>query len=264
MKKITGKIAVLGAGNIGLSIAEGIQHLSKRKIILTRKNNIFSEEEKEKFECMSDNKEAVSASKIVIVAVQPKQADDLFLEIKEVLGKRHLLISVISGIKIDQIEKIVGKIAIARAMPNITIGISQSMTCITFNILAKKYQALVESIFGSVGKTLLIPEVKFTEATVLCGSGTALVLKFIRAFMQACIQHGFNGKEAILIASQVVKGASIMIQENHEHPEKEIDSVTTPGGCTIYALAELEHAGFNSALFRAIKVGVDKAQKLYS
>ena len=122
---------------------------------------------------------------------------------------------------------------------------------------------LVESIFNGVGQTLLIPESKFAEATVLCGSGTALVLKFIRAYMQASIQQGFSEKDSLKISTQVVKGASMVIQENNNHPESEIDKITTPGGCTIDALIQMEHSRFSSAFLKAVESGISKAKKLY-
>ena len=265
MNKIIGKVAILGAGNIGLSIAEGIfSSITGQKIILTRKTKSFSKKERERFKCTINNQEAVLASEILIIAVQPKQARDLLLQIKKFLNKKHLLVSVVSGMSIDEIEKLVGKMPIVRVMTNTAIRIGQSMTCIAFNDTGKKYRDLVEDIFGSVGSTLLIPETKFAEATVVCGSGTALALRFIRDYMQACIQHGFDGKDSLKIASQVLKGAASITQDNRNHPEVEIDKVTTPGGCTIEALAEMEHAGFSSALLRVIKVGVEKAKKLYS
>lgn len=261
------QIVVLGAGNIGTRIAEGIlaSRITNKKIILTRQSGEFSEEEKEKFECQTNNQEAVSTSDIVITAVQPKQMDSLLAEIKDALVEsKHLLISVASGVSIERIEALVGKIAIARAMPNTAIRVRQSMTCLAFNELGREHQALVESIFGAVGMTLLIPENRFAEATVLCGSGTALALKFIRAYMQAGIQHGFNEKDALTIASQVLKGASMIVQKDFNHPEHEIDKVTTPGGCTIDALIEMEHSGFSSALLKAIEAGIKRARKLYS
>lgn len=258
------RIAVLGAGNIGFPIAEGIQasEITNQKVIITRKKATFSKKEKDKFKCLKDNQEAVSYSNIVVLAVQPKQADEVLSEIKDFLSEKHLLISVVSGLGIEQIENLLQKkIPVARAMPNTAIRVCQSMTCLAFSDEGKKHQELVEDIFNRVGTSLLIPENLFTAATVLCGSGSALGLKYIRGYMQACIQHGFNEFEALMIATQVLKGATMML--DGKHPETEIDKVTTPGGCTIAALTEMEHAGFSSALLKAIEVAVEKAKKLY-
>ena len=261
------KIAILGAGGIGSSIARGIQNsgIIKSKIVITREKSSFSKNEHKMFECYYDNTLAVKHSNIIIVAVQPKQLDNLIEEIKSELTEKHLVISIVSGVSIERVESLINKkIPIIRAMPNTAIKTGQSMTCLAFNKLGIKHQTLVEKIFNSVGITLLVSESKFAEATVLCGSGPALVLKFIRAYMQACIQHGFNDKEALIIAGQVTKGTSMIVQKNNYHPEPEIDKVTTPSGCTIDALVELEHRGFSSALLRSIDAGIKKAKTLYS
>ncbi len=262
---MTTKIVVLGIGGIGRPIADGIysSSLTEEKISVTRKQTPFSEEELSKFNCLNDNKIAVSTANVVIIAVQPGQVDELLLEIKEVLTSEHILISVVSGLEIAQIQAVVGNIPIARAMPNIAIKVRQSMTCLAFNEEGKKHQTLVKSIFDSVGQTLIIPENKFPEATGLCGSGTAFGLKYIRGYMQACIQNGFTEKDALLIASQVIKGAAMLLQETGSHPEVEIDKVTTPGGCTIAGLVEMDHAGFVSSLLRGLKKCIEKARELY-
>ncbi len=255
-------IAVLGAGNIGTMIAEGVRASNFRgEIIITRKSGVFSPEEQQRFTCLHNNTEALRAD-VVIIAVRPKQADEVLNEIKGLVGPECLLVSVVSGVAIARIEEIVGAVPIIRAMPNIAARFGESMTCLALNSCAEEYREAASRIFKSVGDVMFIPEEKFPEATVLCGSGTALAMKFVRAFMQAGIQHGFNERDALKIASQVLKGAAMM--SSHSHPEVEIDRVTTPGGCTIAALAEMEHAGFGSALLRGIHEGVERAKKLYT
>jgi len=266
-EKIRG-LAVLGAGNIGMSIATQVRKYMPTGLSLTRTSkNHFSREQRSKFTCFDNNTEAVSMAEVVVIAVRPPQLDTVLKEIKDVLRQEQLIISVVSGVKIERIEELVGRVPIARAMPNTAMSIKESMTCMTFNDAGRdhKHRVFLESMFGATAMPrLLIPEEKFPEATVLCGSGIALAQKFIRAFMQAGIQHGFNEKDALALATQVIKGAAMLIQENGQHPEVEIDRVTTPDGCTIYALAELEHAGFSSALLKSIDVGVEKARQLYS
>ncbi|MEK7095603.1 MAG: pyrroline-5-carboxylate reductase [Patescibacteria group bacterium] len=259
------KFAVLGAGHgIGLSIAEGIRSagITKEKIVITRKSSPFSDEEKV-FECTYDNKKAVASSNIIIIAVQPGQVDELLKEVKSVLTEQHLLISVVSGLEIKQIQAVVGKIPIARAMPNIAIKVKESMTSLTLSKEGEKHNALVKSIFDSVGLTLVIPENKFPEATGLFGSGPAFGLKYIRAYMQACIQNGFNEKDSLMIAIQVIKGAVMLLETTGSHPEVEIDRVTTPGGCTIRGIVGMAHAGFDSALIKGTEVCIERARELY-
>jgi pyrroline-5-carboxylate reductase len=260
-------IAIIGGGNIGLAIAEGLltTGIFSGKIIITRKNSDFSEEEKNKFECLKDNKKAVEKAGIVVIAVQPSQFNELALDIKDCIKKEQLIISVVTGLRIEDIATALSEAkAIARVMLNIAIKVGKSMTFVALNSEGKKNQKTIELIFSSVGKIIFAPESKFNAATVLSGSGIALAMKFLRAYMQAGIQNGFNEHDALRIAKEVMKGAITILDKNGNHPESEIDKVTSPGGCTIDALAELEHSGFTSALLKAVRNGTEKAGALYT
>ena len=97
-------------------------------------------------------------------------------------------------------------------------------------------------------------------ATILGACGVAYVLRFMRAMIQGGIQVGFDAKTATKIVSQTMKGASELIIQNGTHPEEEIDKVTTPKGCTIIGLNEMEHAGFSSALIKGIVTSYEKIE----
>ncbi len=260
------RIAILGAGNIGIAIAEGITNakIAEGKIIITRKESDFTKQEHLDYDCMGSF-EAIFKSEVIILAVQPAQIDGLLKEIKSELKKDHLIISVVSGVTIERIEKLIDnkEIDIVRAMPNTGISSLNSMTCLAFKTQSLKSREIVQSIFNSLGETLIIPEEKFTEATVLCGSGTAIVLRFIRAYMQAGIENGFSKDESSNISLQVMRGA-ISLVESGLHPEVAIDKVTTPAGCTIATLVEMEHSGLTSSLLKAISAGIRKARSLYA
>jgi pyrroline-5-carboxylate reductase len=260
------RIAILGAGDIGVSIGHGILDAGlAAEVIITRHNSTFSEEEKGKFTCLYDNAEAVRRAFVLIMAPKPQQADKLLAQIKDSLTEDHLLISVVSGLGIEKMEELVGKkVPIVRAMLNTAIRVRQSMTFLAFSEAGQEYRSFVQEIFDSVGLVLYIEDRMFPQATVLGGSGVALAMKFLRGYMQACIQHGFDKHDAVKIATQVLKGASMLIEAGSNHPEVEIDKVTTPEGCTIDAVNEMDHRGFTSSLLKAIKVGIKKARKLYS
>lgn|SRR3989344_1203780 len=264
MQNSTGRIAILGAGNIGSPAAEGILSAKvSEEILITRRSDNFTDEERRKFVCGTDNVRAVKAADIVIIAVQPKQIDGLLLEIKDVLAGQ-LLISVVSGASIERIESLVGPIPIARAMPNTAIRVRQSMTCLALNGAAEEKRDVVEKIFGAVGKTLHVPESRFAEATVACGSGVALALRFLRADMQGNIAFGFDSGHSLSMSIQVLKGAAMLLEATGNHPEVEIDRVTTPDGCTTDLLAETDHSGLSSAVLRGKRAGREKARRLYA
>jgi len=262
-------ISILGAGNIGTSIASGLSKSEKFKpqdIILTRRRLGLLEPYKEAgFRITDNNKEAIAKSEIIIIAVEPQQLDDLLQEIRNDLDpERHILISVVTGAHSKHIVKQTGdRVPVVRAMPNTAIAIRESMTCISAaekNGIAIK---AAEEVFKTVGETMVILEEQMTSATALCACGIAFFLRSIRAASQGGIEIGFHSTESNFMAAQTAKGAASLLLSMGNHPEAEVDRVTTPRGCTISGLNEMEHNGFSSAMIKGILLSAEKAAKLY-
>lgn len=263
-------IAILGAGNIGTAIATGLvtsKKFSAESITLTRRRLNLIEPYREKgFQITSDNQEAVKNSEVIIVAVEPSQIDSILNEVRDVLDPgSHTLISVVSGVKIKHIRSVAGdKIAVVRAMPNTAISIGESMTCICTENGDKEALNITSDIFNTVGKTVTILEEQMTAATALCACGIAFFLRSIRAASQGGTEIGFHAHEALEMAAQTAKGAASLLADKDNHPEFEIDRVTTPRGCTISGLNEMEHSGFSSAMIKGILLSAQKAEGLHS
>ncbi len=259
-------IAVIGAGNLGIAIARGIVDKGVRKpeeMILTRRNiDSIDYLKKQGFRITQNNLQAVEKSRIVMLCVQPKQVKQVIQDINTQLTKDHVIISVITGVKIDEIHKELKlDLPVIRAMPNTAISIGESMTCIA----SKNATAHIDEIqllFGTLGLTLIIEEKLMQAATVLGASGIAFFLRFLRAATQGGIQMGFDAEEAQMIAVQTAKGAASLILTNKQHPEVEIDKVTTPEGCTIEGLNEMEHQGLSSALIKGLMVSYNKIKNI--
>ena len=132
------------------------------------------------------------------------------------------------------------------------------MTCLACQEIAKKHLPDIEELFNTIGKTLVIEESLMKAATVLGASGVAFFMRYLRAATQGGIQMGFHPEEAQLIAVQTAAGAARLILGNENHPEVEIDKVTTPQGCTIEGLNEMEHQGFSSALIKGLMTSIIK------
>ena len=143
-------------------------------------------------------------------------------------------------------------------MPNTAIAIQQSMTCICNNEVDANKINFVENLFNQLGKTVFIDEKLMDAATVLAACGTAYAMRFIRANIQGGIEIGFSASVASLIAAQTVNGAAELLLQKNTHPEQEIDKVTTPKGCTIAGLNEMEHQGFSSSLIKGIVTSYKK------
>lgn len=259
------RIAILGAGNLGVAIAQGAFKagvVKPQNITLSRRNiNKLEFLKTTGFNLTSDNNEAVEKSEIVILCVQPKQVAGLLSEIATALDeKKHILVSTITGVTTDELAThIPGKnVPIIRAMPNTAIAIGASMTCICAKHASEDQLAVVTRLFDTLGETQLIEERLMKAATVLAASGIAFFMRYLRAASQGGIQLGFDAEEAQRIAVQTAKGAALLLQKNESHPEMEIDKVTTPEGCTIAGLNEMEHQGLSSALIKGILTSFEK------
>ena len=260
------KIAIIGAGNLGLSIAEGILHSGGATTMhLTRRNttSLSHFEDYGNVIVGSDNRAAVSASDILIFAVQPGHFQQILESVADLLHDNHVIISTITGFSIQRIEDIIGSDRyIIRAMPNTAISVGHSMTCLCANAAGQKRLELAGAIFNRMGHSMVIPEARMQAATVICASGIAFWMRLIRATTQGAIQLGFDAEEAQELAMYTCRGASELLIRSGSHPEAEIDRVTTPMGCTIEGLNEMEHQGLSSSLIRGIVSSYDKISQI--
>jgi pyrroline-5-carboxylate reductase len=257
------KIAIIGGGNLGTAIAEGLLKskfckptditITKRKIITLQKLSDRG------VKVTTNNAEAVSNSELVILAVKPYQVADVLNSFKKELTNKHILVSVVTGVLIKDIEETVEiRLPVFRAMPNTAIAIQESMTCLSFANASSTQINFVKNLFSTLGKVSMIDEKLMEAATVLGACGTAYAMRYIRANIQGGIEIGFDALTASLIAAQTVKGAAELLLQKGTHPEQEIDKVTTPKGCTIAGLNEMEHQGFSSSLIKGIAASYNK------
>lgn len=258
------KIAIIGGGNLGTAIAEGLiasRFIDADDIIITRRKTELLQPLEEKGVLISnDNNEAVRFADVVILAVKPFQAMQVLGGIKDSLDEnRHIFISVVTGVYIKNIQEVLQKkLPLFRAMPNTAIAIQQSMTCICSEDAKLADKGYVHDLFDQLGRSVEIDEQLMDAATVLGACGTAYAMRYIRANIQGGIEIGFSAATASLIAAQTVKGAADLLLQNNTHPEQEIDKVTTPKGCTIAGLNEMEHQGFSSSLIKGLTASYRK------
>lgn len=257
MKKIT----IIGAGNLGIALAEGI--CSNGIVVCENLTVTRNQLDKISFlaergiQVSNNNQQAIESSDLIILAVKPYKVLEILKEIKPGLKSSQIIVSVATGISIESMQEIIGsEIPIYRAMPNTAAAVSESLTCICGSSSEGKNE--VEKVFQSIGETVFINEELMNAATVIGACGIAYVLRFIRAMIQGGIEIGFDSETATKIVTQTVKGASQLLIENGLHPEQEIDKVTTPKGCTIVGLNEMEHQGFSSALIKGIRTSYEK------
>ena len=238
-----------------MAIAKGMVSqnvIAPSELYLSRKRNgLLSGQKKDGFQ-VTDNLSLVKQCDIVILAVLPGQAKDLVLELGEALQQGNkILVSVVSAVSIQELKEWSGnRLPVVRVMPNTAAEYGSSMTCLAGE--EEKELKEVQALFDPLGETMVIKEQLMPSATILAACGIAFFLRFIRAVSQGGIQIGFHAEEAGRIAAQTAMGAAELMLRTENHPEQEIDRVTTPMGCTISGLNEMEHFGLSSAMIKGI------------
>jgi pyrroline-5-carboxylate reductase len=251
-------VHIIGGGNLGASIAIGIAKFTEgNQVTVTRRNtaNILHLEQLG-VTVSKDNQHNIQNADIIILTIKPYQVDTVLAEILPAITNKTIA-SAVSGLSIENLQNKIGANHQAvRIMPNIAAQFGASATCIAFQDSNKEAAQNVVRLFEGLGTAPIIDEKLMDAATVLAASGTAFALRYIRASMQAGIEIGFDWQTALAISAQTVKGAAEMLLEEKTHPEQLIDRVTTPQGCTIAGLNEMEMHGFSSSLIRGIKTSL--------
>jgi pyrroline-5-carboxylate reductase len=247
-------IFIIGGGNLGTAIAKGLKHANPEFSIAVSRRNVEKINYLKEWgiQTTASNLTFLETAHILLLAVKPHQLLNILTEIRPFLNGQ-IIISVATGFTLRELEAVLGSnLPLFRAMPNTAISQRESITCISsLNATLEQKQSVIQ-IFDKLGKSVLIDEHLMDAATVLGACGLAFALRYIRASMQGGIQIGFDSTTALIIAAQTVKGAAALLLNQTSHPEAEIDKVTTPQGCTISGLNEMEHQGFSSALIKGI------------
>jgi len=260
------RIAIIGGGNLGTAIARGLISegvIKPSNMTVTRRRVSLLKELSDQGIVVTDNNcEATKKSDIIILGVKPYQLEDVINEIKPCLSGNKVIVSVATGVASEKIQEMCGiELPVFRAMPNTAIEIGESMTCISSLNATEEHDNDIVDLFSHLGKAIIIPEELMSSATVLAACGIAYALRYIRASTQGGVEIGFGSQLALQIAAQTVKGAAELLIQKGNHPEDEIDKVTTPRGVTISGLNEMEHRGFSSSLIKGLLTSYNKIEK---
>jgi len=258
------KIGIVGCGNLGASILEGIHEIypdcqiyASKRDLTTVPADLFK-----KGTFTDNNALLLQESEIIILALKPYTILNFLKEHSNLIDpSKHTVISVATGILISEISEVLPEnTGVYRAMPNTATSVNESITAIASSTDSLNRKDNVSQLFESLGEVVFIEENLMESATILGACGVAYVLRFMRAMIQGGIEVGFDASTATKIVGQTMKGASELIIQNDSHPEAEIDKVTTPRGCTIVGLNEMEHAGFSSALIKGIVTSFERIE----
>lgn len=249
------KITIVGGGNMGGAIAQGLSEGSYFNcrditVITKSKERIYGN-----IKSVVSDYSTIESAHIVLLAVKPWLVVDFLEKYKNKLSNpKQLLVSVAAGIELVEYQKILGdEKPFYRVMPNTAISQKQSMTFISSMNTSNEQDKLIVNMFDELGRAELVEEKLFSAGTAISGCGIAFAFRYIRAAMEGGVEMGLGAQQSLDSVLQTLKGAVALLEANKSHPEQEIDKVTTPGGLTIKGLNEMEHAGFTSAVIRGLK-----------
>ena len=263
------RVAVLGAGKMGGILLQAFL-----------KENLFSPElihgtvqHPERALALStqwgvdvgtDNLRAASQADLILIGVKPFQVPDIIAEIKPALTPAKTLISFAASVKTSSIEEASGiEIPVVRAMPNTpsALGAGAAALC-RGRFVSDKTMELAQRIFETVGRTVIVDEKHMDAVTGLSGSGPAYIYIIIEALAEAGVKVGLPRDTATQLAAQTAYGAAKMVLETGYHPALLKDAVTTPAGCTIDGILELEEGGLRVTLIKAVMRATERARQL--
>ncbi len=251
---------------MGSAIISGIL---EKKVIKKEKIFVF-DVDKEKIKdipanVVENNKEIVENSDLIIIAVKPKDAENVLCEIKNYLNSEKILISIMAGIKIKRIEEIINKkIPIIRTMPNLNVKVKSGIIVYCSNKYGKKYEDIVKKIFAPCGIVLKMPENKFDTITAISGSGPGFLFYIAEEFKKICIEKGISSKILKDLISYLFYGTGKMLVDTKIEPGKLKEMVSSPGGTTIAGLSIFEKRKFGDILREVIDAAEKRSKELSS
>ncbi len=240
--------------------------LQKEQLFVTDKNKSRVAFFKETFGVKSttDNAEATKKADIIMLCVKPQIATDVIAGIRESLHTGQLMISIMAGFTILQLqEALVHPVPVIRAMPNTPCAIGAGMTVLASgNNTNGEHIRFAEALFSAVGKTIVLDEKYFDAVTGLSASGPAFIYVIIEALAEGGVKCGLPRDVSTALVAQACLGASRMVTETGQHPAILKDQVTTPAGCTIDGLMTLEEGGLRVTLTKAVTEAARRAGEL--
>jgi pyrroline-5-carboxylate reductase len=263
------KIAVIGAGKLGEALIAGMMDagvVKKHQFIATAAHRERLDTIQKKFgiKVTLSNGEAVRKANIVLLCVKPQAVEEVLRQIVDDLTPAHVLISVAASVSIRFMENILTKpIPVIRVMPNTPCLIREGMAAVSAGKHATAtHLEAAKKMFEALGRCIVLDEKHMDAVTALSASGPAFVYTIIESLVEGGVRVGLPRDVATLMAAQMVHGSASMVLQTGEHPAKLKDVVTTPAGCTVDGLLELEEGGLRVTLIKAVDRATRRAREL--
>ncbi|TYH61154.1 hypothetical protein ES332_D07G030900v1 [Gossypium tomentosum] len=262
------KLGFIGAGKMAESIARGVVQsgvMPPQRISTAIHSNPSRGTPFQSLgiSVYSHNTDVVDASDVIIFSVKPQVVKTVVLQLRPLLSKKKLLVSIAAGVKLQDLEEWAGHGRFIRVMPNTPSAVGMGASVMSLGGAATEQDGeLVGKLFGAVGKTWKADEKLFDAVTGLSGSGPAYIYLAIESLADGGVTAGLPRELALGLASQTVLGAAAMAVQSGKHPGQLKDDVTSPGGTTIAGIHELEKNGFRGTLMNAVVAAAKRSQEL--
>ncbi|WP_433965534.1 pyrroline-5-carboxylate reductase [Tunturiibacter gelidiferens] len=263
------RVAVLGAGKMGGILLQAFLKnnlLATEQIFATVQHAERAQALSAQFgvEVTTDNLAAAQQADVILLGVKPTQVPALIEEIRPALTPKKTVLSFAASVKTRSIEDGAGcELAVIRAMPNTPAMLAAGITALCCGrFVSAEQMAMAQKIFQTVGRTVVVDEKHMDAVTGLSGSGPAFLYIIIEALAEAGVNVGLPRDVATLLAAQTTLGSARMVLETGYHPALLKDAVTTPAGCTVDGILELEEGGLRVTLIKAVKRATQRAKEL--
>jgi pyrroline-5-carboxylate reductase len=213
----------------------------------------------------TDNASAVRQADVILICVKPQAVREVLDEVRAELTPNKLVISIAASVPVSSIEKLAGdRIPVVRAMPNTPSVVRRGMAVLAKGAFAcQNHLAAAEKLFQAVGRTLVLDEKHMDAVTGLSASGPAFIYVILESLAEGGVKVGLPRDVATMLAAQTALGAATVVLETGAHPALLKDAVTTPAGCTIDGLLELEEGRLRVTLIKAVVKAVERAKQLW-
>ncbi len=261
-------LAIVGLGKLGATLLRGFldrELVPPERVRATVKHEARVRELAEGFgvAVSTNNRAAVAGADVVLVCVKPHAVLEVCREFAPALAAEALVISVAAGVSTSQIEEVLGEAAVVRAMPNTPAVIGCGMTGLAAGRRASPAQLeRARRLFEAVGRAVVLDEQHMDAVTGLSASGPAFVYVILESLAEGGVKVGLPREISTELAAQATLGAAAMVLESGSHPALLKDAVTTPAGCTIDGLLELEEGGVRVTLIKAVVEAARRAGEL--
>lgn len=263
------KVAILGTGKMGgillqAFLKNNLLHPEQILATVAHPERAHALSAQYSVEVTTDNLEAAKQADVILLGVKPIQVPALIEQIRPALTPQKMLVSFAASVKTTAIEEAAGiEMPVVRSMPNTPAMLGAGITALCRGRFVSDDQlAIAQRIFGTVGRTVVVDEKHMDAVTGLSGSGPAFIYIIIEALAEAGVNVGLPRDIATQLAAQTTFGSARMVLETGYHPALLKDAVTTPAGCTVDGILELEEGGLRVTLIKAVKRATQRAKEL--